>query len=142
MKYDKLNVFDEKGRLPNDVLLSPMKSRMGIQCMYFTVWANYGALSVGLLIDLLQCSSPPHNLFSDDVHIDCHCWLKMEESWRLLCENTNLTMEESALLVGNCLGNIYKVGAVIACQHAGWNKNETRLRVSSDMILGIYFLAA
>ena len=85
---------------------------MGIQCMYFTVWANYGALSIGLLIDLLRCSSPLDNMFSDDVHIDHHCWLKMEESWRLLYENTNLTTEESALLVGNCLGNIYKVGVV------------------------------
>ena len=120
--YDKLTVFDEKGRLPDDVLLSPGKTNMGIQCMYFTVWANYGALSVGLLIDLLRCSSPPHHMFSDDIHIDHHCWLKMEESWRFLYENTNLTTEESALLVGNCLGNIYKVGVVIVWKHTGWDK--------------------
>ena len=122
VKYDKLTVFDEKGRLPDDVLQSPEKTAIGIQCMYFTVWANYGALSIGLLVDRLQCSFPVQHIFSHDIHVDSHCWIKMEESWRLLYENTNLTAEESALLVGNCLGNIYKVGIVIIWWDVWWHK--------------------
>lgn len=113
--YDQLTVFDTKGQLPNVMLQSPEKTDMGIQCMYFTVWANYGALCMGLLVDPLRFSSSLQDIFSSDIHVECHCRLKMDESWRLLSENTNLTTEERALLVGNCLGGIYKVGVVYLC---------------------------
>ena len=88
-----------------------MPCTMSLQCYYYTLWANYGALCMGQLLNPSIAEKLKGTLFPEDFPVQQHCFTKMTELWNMLSQYLNLTAEHRFTLVNTCLGRVYEVGA-------------------------------
>ena len=108
ISYDKATELVE-GSLPGLQQVASMRTHtMSLQCYYFTLWANYGALCMNQLLkptakDLLG------KVFPQDFSLLQYCFERMVELWNMLSTHLCLTTENRFILVNNVLERVYKV---------------------------------
>ena len=107
--YDSATNLSEQGILRSHEVQFSTSGTLNLQSRYFTLWANYGALCISLLIDPLRSKRLEKLIFADGLSLRHHCLTRAKQMWKLLSDNMNITVEERVAFVNNCLENYYLV---------------------------------
>ena len=84
-------------------------STMSLQCYYFTLWANFGALCMGQLLNPSTAEKLKGTLFPENFPVLQHCFTQMLGLWDMLSQYFNITAEHRLTLVNTCFGKVYEV---------------------------------
>lgn len=113
-------MYDEATTLPSNGFVKEMKhvphiarGTLNIYSEYFALWANYGALSVSLLVNPSRAEQLSGNLFTSGISLRQYCLSRTEQAWNLLISNMNITVEERIALVNHTLENFYNVSIIL-----------------------------
>ena len=105
--YDKATKLVE-GSLPGLQQVASLRTHtMSLQCYYFTLWTNYGALCVNQLLNTAKGLSG--KVFPQNFCSLQYCFEHMVELWNMLSAHFCLTTENRFSLVNNVLERVYKV---------------------------------
>ena len=112
--YDSATTLSEQGILRSHEVQFSTSGPLNLQSRYFTLWANYGALCIHLLMDPNCTNKLEKIIFADGFSPLRHrCLTKAKQMWKLMSANMNITVEERSTLVNNCLRNYYLVCIII-----------------------------
>lgn len=109
-------MYDEATTLTSDGFVKEMKhvphvtrGTLNIYSEYFTLWANYGALCVSLLMKPSRAKQLSGTVFTSDLSLQQYCMSRTLQAWNLLSSNLNITVEEKEVLVNHTLERFYMV---------------------------------
>ena len=108
--YDVATSLSDDGFVKNLQYIPHMtRGTLNIHSNYLTLWANYGALCICLLMDPILSEKLKKSMFSSHLPLRHYCLSRTLEAWHLLSSNLNITMEERVALVNHSLEGYYKV---------------------------------
>ena len=113
VSYDQATKLSQC-RLPGLSQVAAMTSHtMSLQCYYFTLWANYGALCISQLLTPSIVEDLQGSLFPNDFPVLQHCFQHMIDMWDKLTRYLHLTTESRVQLANNMFGSICHVSTII-----------------------------
>ena len=111
--YDVATSLSDDGFVKNLKYIPHMsRGTLSIHSNYLTLWANYGALCICLLMNPIlseKLTETEESIFSPCVRLRHDCFSRTLEAWQLLSSNLNITTEERVALVNHSLEGYYKV---------------------------------
>ena len=114
LSYNKATELNVESVLPGLPQMATNTScTMSLQCYYFTLWANYGALCMGQLLNPSIAEKLNGTLFPKNFPVLQHCFTQMLGLWDMLSQHLNLTTEHRLTLVNACFGKVYEVRKTI-----------------------------
>ena len=104
MLYDVATQLSDDGfDLEHKHLLHTTRGTLNIFSRYFTLWANYSALCLSLLIDPTLADQLRGEVFSSGLPLRHYCFSRARKAWQLLSRNMNITVEERVQLVNQTI---------------------------------------
>lgn len=85
------------------------KHTMSLQCYYFTLWANYGALCISQLLSPTITDDLQRKLFTHNFPVAQHCFKQMVDLWEMLSRYLHLTTENRFVFVNDVFEKLYQV---------------------------------
>ena len=108
--YDVATFLSDDGFPADPKRTSHMtRGTLDLHSCYLTLWANYGALCVSLLMDPNLSEKLKEGMFSAHIPLRHYCFHRTQQAWHLLSSNLNITIEERVALVNHSLEGYYKV---------------------------------
>ena len=90
-------------------LMHTTRGTLNIYSRYFMLWANYSTLCLGLLTDPSLAEELEGKVFSSGLPLRQYCLSRASETWQLLSQNMNITVEERVHLVNQTIEHYHMV---------------------------------
>ena len=90
-------------------LMHTTRGTLNIYSRYFMLWANYSTLYLSLLTDPSLAEELEGKVFSSGLPLRQYCVSRACETWQLLSQNMNITVEERVHLVNQTIEHYHMV---------------------------------